>query len=336
MEKEMLEKWEQIYYFALEIARFEPWEQFGEKDILALIPKGKREEHYFSFLGQTFDQYGIAIYQNGYSYFRARERLHGPNPKKEPVFLLQDAIILLWGDREDVSRENYAIMKELGLKCRGRGGWPYFERYRVGYAPQAVTEEELDTLLDDLGNLMMMVRAVAEGKVEVDFENRKVLTRCYSKADDMFYTFAADLGPTPKSGYTSITMEDNPWLQKLRDMRSRGTIALDWSYLPTAVKEGKTKIIPRLLLAVDTRSGYVMKSELLAASDKPYDDLLDILGDIAEEYGKPSTIEICDPEIEAYISDLCQKAGIHLVMRRQLKQVTIVRKGFLKNMFETT
>lgn len=39
MDKELLDKWEQIYSFANEIAGMNPWEIFDEKDILALIPR---------------------------------------------------------------------------------------------------------------------------------------------------------------------------------------------------------------------------------------------------------------------------------------------------------
>lgn len=332
MEKEILEKWKQIYFYASQIAFYDPWSRFAEKDILVMITKDKKEEHFFCFLEESCGRCSIAFYRNGCDCFNAQERLHGANTKKEPVFLLQNAIIFQLGDREDISKENYALLKALDLKCRGKGGWPHFEQYRVGYAPRAVCEEDLDMLLDDLGNLWMMVRAVFEERILTDFTNRKVLTRSYSPADDLYYTYMAPLKLPPKATYNLITMTENEWLALMRSLPSKGTIALDWSYLPTMVREGKEKIVPRLLLAVDTRTGCIIKAETLPPSSQPCDDLFDVLESIFTERGKPAAIEICDKEMECYLSDFCQKVRIRLEIRKQLKQTTVARRELFKSL----
>lgn len=335
MKQDILEKWRRIYSHLSLIVEYRPWDQFEETDIFALIPKGKKEEHFFSFIYDSIGQPGIAIYWSGQDCFNAQERMHGPNSKKEPVFLLQNAIILLLGNREDLSKENYALLKELEIQCRGRCAWPHFEKYQIGYAPKAVEEEDLEKLLDDMGNLWMMVRAVYEGKVYPDFSNNKALTRCYSEKDDLFYTYAAKLQQPKKAVYTTVTMHDNEWMKLLRKKPSKGTISLDWAYLPTKIKEGKNKIIPRLLLAVDTRSGVVIHFDVLSPTNSCVDDLFAFFDDIVERYGKPALIEICDQEVESYMLDLCQKAGIRLVMRKRLPQLAQARSALLNSMLKS-
>lgn len=329
MRQETLKKWEQIYYYASLIVELNPWDRFEEKDIFALLPKGKKEEHFFSFLRKSSGRCGIAFYRNGQAYAHAQERLYGKNTKKEPVFLLQDAVVFLLGDREDVSKKNYAVIKELGLKCRGRGGWPYFEKYRVGYAPQDVPEDELDMLLDDLGNLWVMVHLIAEGKICVDFANREVMTRSYSPGNDTFYTYPSKLQKPLTTKYTVITMQDNEWLKNLRKLPSKGTISLDWSYLPTIVKEGNNKIVPRLLMAVENQSGCILCATMLAPSEAPHEDLVDALMELVEKRGKPAVIEISDKEIESYIADLCRQVKIRLEVKPHLKQLYQARREML-------
>ena len=332
LEKEILKKWEEIYLYASRIVAYNPWSRFGEKDLFAFLTKDKKEEHLFCFLEESCGDCAIAFYRNGSDCFNAQRRLHGVNPKKEPVFLLQNAIIFRLGNREDVSKANYALLKELNIKCRGRGSWPYFEQYRIGYAPQPVCEGDLDRLLDDLGNLWMMLRAVFEEGMPTNFENRQVVTRCYSPMDDMFYTYMAPLKHIPRTTYTTITMTENKWLSLMRGLPSKGTIALDWSYLPTVVYEGRERIVPRLLLAVDARTGCIIKSEMLPPSDAPYDDLFEILESIIAVRGKPAAIEICDQELECYLTDFCKQAKIRLEVRKQLKQTTAARRELLKSM----
>ena len=202
----------------------------------------------------------------------------------------------------------------------------------MGYAPRAVCEEDLDRLLDDLGNLWMMLRVVFEEGIPTNFENRMVLTRCYSPKDDMFYTYMAPLKQKPRATYTTLTMTENEWLSLMRDMPSKGTIALDWSYLPMVIYEGRERIVPRLLLVVDARTGCIIKSEMLPPSDAPYDDLFDVIESVIAVRGKPAAIEICDKELESYLTDFCQKARIRLDIRKQLKQTTAVRRELLKDL----
>lgn len=332
MNQQLIEKWREIFFYTFQIANFNPWERFSDTDIFALVPKGTREEHLFSFLSDSCGKLGIAIYRDTNSYFQARSRLRGPNPKKEPVFLLQNATIFLLGNREDVSKENYALLKALDFKCRGRGNWPYFEDYRIGYAPRPVDEDTLDVLLDDMGNLFMMIRAIYETPQDYPLPDKSAWIRTYSSKDEMYYTFPASL-PIPKQApYTMITMQNNEWLKQLRKAPAKGTISLDWAYLPTILNDGPHRIVPRLMMAIDPASGIILKHALLSPVDNAFDLLFAFISDLVDLRGKPSIIEICDHELEGCLSDLCQKAGVKLTIRKRLPQLSQARNMLIKDL----
>ena len=329
MEKEILEKWRKVYNFAQLIATYDPWDLFAEEHTFALVPKGTRSEHYFSFLAESSGQCGIAIYPNGNAYVAAQCRLRGANPKREPLFDLQDAVILLWGDREDISKENYGLIKSLEFKFRGRGAWLHFQEYRVGYVPRQVQEQDLDRLLDDLGNLWMMVRAICEEDLKTNFDNREAVVRFYSEKDELYYTGSFPVNLPRKISYPEITMQESADLQELRAMRCRGSIALDWSYLPASYREGGENIIPRLLLAVDIKSGAILDTQMLSPTDDRCAALFDMISHISWNYAKPATIEICDAEIESIIADFCKQVGIRMVVKKQIKAISQARKMYL-------
>jgi len=330
MEQNILEKWRKIYYYTKLIVELDPWSRFEEKDVFVLKTKEKQEEHFYSFLEESCGRCAIAIYRNGQAYCKARERLHGRNTKHEPIFMLQDAVIFVLGDREDVSKHNYGIIKELGLKCRGKGAWPFFEKYSIGYAPQAIPEDELDMLQDDLGNLWMMVYMIAEGRVAVDFKNREIMARCYNPGDDTFYSYATRLTRPLTPDYNVITLNDKEWLASLRESHSKGTISMDWSYIPTVIRDEGIDIVPRLLLIIENSSGCILRCTMLPPSELPHEDLLDELLDLFDVYGKPSTIQICDKEIECYIRELCKEIKIHVEYKPQLKQLSKARKELME------
>lgn len=330
MEEEILEKWKKIYSYAQLIATYEPWELFEEENTFALVPKGTRNEHYFSFLAKSSGQCGIASYPSGNAYVSAQNRLHGGNSKREPLFDLQDAVILLWGDREDVSKENYELIKSLEFKFHGRGAWLHFQEYRVGYVPRQVQELDLDRLLDDLGNLWMMVRAICEEELKTNFDNREAVVRFYSEKDELYYTGSFPINLPKKISYPEIVMQESVNLQELRDKRCRGSIALDWSYLSASYREDGENIIPRLLLAVDVKSGVILDTQKLSPADDPCAALFDMISHISWNYAKPATIEICDAEIESIIADFCKKVGIRLVVKKQIKAISQARKMYLR------
>lgn len=277
MEPKILEKWKEIYYYAGLIVDLDPWSRFDEKDVFVLKPKAKDEEHFFSFLLESCGRCTIALYRSGRAYCLARERLHGKNTKNEPVLMLQDAVIFVMGDRENVSKKNYAIIKDIGMKCRGKGAWPFFEKCQVGYAPREIPEEDLDTLLDDLGNLWMMVRMIVDGRVTVDFAKHEAMMRRYNPEDDTFYSYASKLNRPIKAEYDVVTVNNQEWLTNLRQIPAKGSISLDWSYLPTIIKDEGAVIIPRLLLIVENRTGCILRATMLTPSNQPYEELIDEL-----------------------------------------------------------
>ena len=104
---------------------------------------------------------------------------------------------------------------------------------------------------------------------------------------------------------------------------------MDWSYLPASYREYGENIIPRLLLAVDIKSGAILDTQMLSPADDPCAALFDMISHISWNYAKPATIEICDTEIEGIIADFCKQVGIRLVAKKQIKTITQARKMYL-------
>ena len=90
----------------------------------------------------------------------------------------QTCLVFYLGDRVEVPKQQKEIIKELGLRYRGNGNWPYFLSYKKRFIPnhindiQAFYEEMLKT-----------------SSIEVDFDktlNNPVITlsTCTSRGSD--------------------------------------------------------------------------------------------------------------------------------------------------------
>ena len=318
---------------AFRISEYEPWDTFDEQDPFVYLMKDLNTVLSFSFLGATPGQCGIACYVGEQAYAAARQRLFGPNPKKEPVFYLQTAIIGLWGNREDVSPTNYRIIKDLNFPFRGKGAWLHFEAYEPGYLPRPLNSQELDLMISGLGNLFMMVKGLHETNLLDLFTQGEFPLRIYSPEDNLYHIHRLPMNLLPPVDHPRFTVHEDSFIQHLQAVPKRAySLELDWSYLPTIIKEGRTKFFPRMILATDAASGFVHCSNLMGPGDDPEIVLLNSLSSVIEENGKPKKLYVCEPELEARLADFCQKIGLPIVTKKRLQQTDRARKFITNSM----
>ncbi len=326
------EKWLHLYDVTAKIASYSPWDAFGEDDTFAYIWKDRSKCVFFSFINDSIGKRGIACYIDEDNYLRARARLASRNEKQEPVFMLQNAFICLWDDREDLSKRDYELIKELGLKFRGRGAWLHFDKYKIGYTPSYLSEDEIDFLMVALDNLHMMIRAIYEKGLDPEFDKRRTLVRGFDEDTGLYHTERFDIKPSSDAILRPlVTVHESEHLNEVRSMkRADYSVQLDWSYVDAIyVDEDGCETFPLLLLAVEPKSGFVLFSRMFPPSYGQANAAFDALDELCERHGKPSEIVICDEDLHAILSDACSKVGIRLTLQKRLPAVKKARTEFI-------
>lgn len=247
--------------------------------------------------------------------------------------MLQNALICLWDNREELSKESYALIKELGFKPRGKGAWLHFDRYEIGYTPIPLEEKEVELLTIAFENLYMMLCAIYEQGLDPEFDKGKKLERWYEPKTKLFYThpFEIDISKGIIT-HPQVTVRENDWSRKVRSMKSAGyTIELDWSYLDIIYDDDDGRgTFPRMLLAVEPKNGAVLVKALLAPSHNQLKLVLHALEYIVDGHGKPSELLICDKDLEGILADVCKKSNIKLTVKKRLSAVENARKTILE------
>ena len=332
MKEKLKEKWLHLYFLANQIGAFKPWEDFAEKDRFTYIWKDKSKEVYFSFISESAERFGIACYVGTEAYVRARARLTSKNEKHEPVFMLQNAYVCLWNNREDINKKDYELIKELGLKFRGKGAWLQFDRYEIGYVPIPLEEKEVDFLTTAFENLHMMLRAIYEQGLDPEFDKDKNLVRWYEPKDKLYYTHPFEIEITDDIiTHPMVTVQENDWIRQVRSMRNVDySVELDWSYLNMIYPDfDGRETFPRLLLAVEPQNGFIIYNEMLSPSQNHPRILFNMLGRFVERYGKPAEIIICDDDLHGILADACSKVRIKLTKKKKLPAIQKARKDIL-------
>lgn len=326
-------KWLRLYECADRIGNLEPWEIFDEGDKFAYIWKAKNKTLYFSFIAESADRCGIACYDGGENYARARKRLTAAYDKQEPTFALQNACICLWGNREDLNKPTYELIKELGFSFRGKGAWLFFQRFETGYEPTLPNERDLDLMLEGFENLFMMVRAVRNGAVDPQFDKGLTLTRWYEAKDKLYYTHPFQV-PEPAVPKREIRVKKGPLFDNLlKAPMVKAVWDLDWSYLPTLMKDDKGRWeFPLLFLCVDEESGLVLFGDMIESSQDAIGEAIEYLSQTLVELGRPASIAVCDDDLKASVEDLCRKAGVKLSVKKRLPALETARDAFIKTL----
>jgi hypothetical protein len=246
--------------------------------------------------------------------------------------MLQNALICLWDDREDLSRESYALIKELGFKPRGKGAWLHFERFEIGYAPVPLDEKEVDLLTTAFENLHMMLRAVYEQGLDPEFDKGKNLVRWYEPKDKLYYTHPLEVDISKDIiSHPVVTVHENDWMREVRAMKNADySVELDWSYVDVIYDDENGRgTFPRMLLAVEPKNGFILVNEMLSPSHNQPGIVFNVLDHFVERYGKPSEILICDEDLRGILTDVCKKVGIKLTVKKRLSAVNNARNKLL-------
>lgn len=143
--------WAPLYEQAKAVRQLAPWEAMGETELFALKDPDSGRVGFVSVMGRLGEHLSVAVYLGESalaSFWRITQGFGDPEELLDTPHLQAS-----WEDRDMLWAEDRALLKELGLKVRGRSAWPMFRSYRPGYAPWFLEAWEVSLLTHALGQL---------------------------------------------------------------------------------------------------------------------------------------------------------------------------------------
>jgi hypothetical protein len=261
-----LEDWRRLYAAAARIKETAPWEWMTEKDIFGVQNRETDELGFVSVMGMMGEHYAVSLYLGPdglYGFWDFEES----GPFASPEGLLQiPQLQASFEDRDQLREKDRKIIKDLGLKFRGRHAWPMFRSYRPGFAPWFLEAEEArflahaleqtpdvalrfredPSLLETTADRGYLVRVPRQGSGALAWEDRRVTV------------------PPPEPAPILIGMDLQLIEQLKRLPPSRLRLEMDFFMFPTLITgEGPRPYYPYMLMAVEAQSGMVLGSEMM-------------------------------------------------------------------------
>lgn len=317
MKKSILEKWKRLYELASEIKKRKPWEFLASDDLIVLYLKGKSVPVLVSVLGRGGMIYGVVVYptiasQKTLFSLVAHEKgeivAEIVDPLSYPT-ARQEALSVYFGDREEIDKETYQLIKDLGLSFRGRNNWIYFESFKIGCFPVKLDIEEVDLLIECYEVILSKMSDIK--KMSEEEEMNLYPTISYQPSEKNYQL-------TQKPYHLNDSMAEKPYqvqdelLIKRLKKQPKIIAELEMTYFYIPVEGSKNDKLPVLLLVVEKQTQIIVYANVLENDEVVFEMIRQQVVKFIEDQGRPSKIEVRVEKVAAAVENLCEQLDIVL------------------------
>lgn len=327
-------QWQQLYDLMSQIKKLAPWEFMDEDMVFGVQNPDTSEYGFVSVMGTLGEHLSIALYlgiEALYSFWAVH------NEETSPEHILEvPQLQASFEDREMVTPEDRAVMKQLGLKFRGRQAWPFFRSYRPGFLPWYLTQEEARFLIHGLAQTLDVAQRVRENSDLLDpVDDLTYLVRVPTMEGETLVWQDQMMQVHPPESRSIDILMDMQALAFVKGLpQSKSPLEVDFFMTPAPIQEDKAQrpFFAYSLLAVDSKSGMILGTQLMSP-DPGFDDMLgqvpvETLYFLANTSLRPKTIHVQSPRLHGLLAPLCQDLGIALKFK-PLRKLDMVKGGLL-------
>ena len=227
----------------------------------------------------------LNIGEDGYDRY-ARLIAEKAEPEDLEESMMVRSISMLFGDRDDLQKEDREVIRSLGLRFRGKNAWPLFRSQQPGYVPWFLEKEEVLFLTAAIQQALVVADEVRSGKLdllEAEPENL-IFTRFYRDGkwhEEWRKVPTLSQGQEPHAENIDAVKEAELHLLRSRVGGLSECWELDIFALPMPIGQVPERPhFPICFLAVETKLGLVLGTNLtepwLSLSQKQ-DEVIQIL-----------------------------------------------------------
>lgn len=322
--------WRPLFELVIQYKRLKPWQWMSDIDMFAVVDPDSEETGYCCVLGEGGEMYGLAVYI-GDEGFRSLIEITESEGQVEPHE--QRSVLLSFNDRGDLAKEDYRLIKDLGLSFRGRNAWPVFRSFVPGYVPWRLEKWEVRFLTNVLEQVIHVCQRVKDDPQLIAPRDDRLFARIAERTDKGLVWrdgSVPDSVPSENRDFGCYASEIE--LARLRRSypMQEGIIESDVSYFPEPVQdeEADRPYFPYLYLCLDAVTGMVVDHQLLH-HERAAEHIQQRFVQMIQKMGYiPASIHI-DNEVTYYIlSPLAKELGMTL-MRAELHGIHQVKQGML-------
>jgi hypothetical protein len=319
------EEWAALYQASADFKKVAAWEWMYDSDLFGVQNPADGEIGFCCVMGNLGEHYALGVYLGSeglasYLYIQSG----AVEPPDMSVLFIQKCLMASYEDRELLEQPDRALIKELGLKFRGRNAWPLFRSYRPGYHPWFLSSAEARYLTIALEQAIdVALRFKDDPQLLIPPQEGQYLVRVPEQRADGLYWSDQWLAPAPiKPAEVPQPRADQLRIQRIKQTITtrKGAWETDYFRAPTPIQEhkGERPYYPYMSLWVDHTSGMILHTDVIPTADyqatfqQQFLDLIEQTGFI------PKELYVKLPEAQALLESITKPLGIKLKTARAL------------------
>ena len=319
MKKPLKGDWEKLYQTTLKFYQMAPWTWMEDEDLFAVENPVGGELGYCSILGHGQETFGMDIFLGDPGYARYLEIISSESAAEDSEeTLMTPTLLLLFGKRTELQKEELEVIHSLGLQFRGKNAWPLFRSLRPGYAPYFLEKEEAVYLTAALEQALVVADKVRREGLDLfeEVDEDLVFTRYYRNGEwKEEWRRPKYLPPdiSPKSEPASATNEAELLLLRNSAGKLDGSWEMDIFTLPFATGPASQRpYFPLCFLAVDRKQGLIINTSCTESWLSPSQKQDTVLQILKKARPLPQEIWVKSAKIKAVIEPITHSLGINL------------------------
>ncbi|HOJ52596.1 MAG TPA: hypothetical protein PLT64_08915 [Syntrophales bacterium] len=323
-----MEEWRSLYTLADQLRKISPWSFMGEEIVFGVKHPETGEVGYCGILGGLGEVFAFVVYEGeaGLSgIIRLLEEENGVSP--DMIFETQHVLMASFENREDLDKKDLNIIRQLGLKFRGKKCWPMFRHYKPGFVPWFIDSAQakflalcLEQAIDVLPRYQKDPSLLSEATADHHF----VRIRRKVSGKETWTDNTLPAPPTRMERPPDVPVDDVSIARLQRQGKTMsGTWEIGYLYAPMPIQEtaGERPFFPRLMLVCETETGIILTFHMERDDTTPTrfrDHLLEFF--TVYNY-LPSRMYANHPITATIIRPICRKLGIDFEYCRSLPTV---------------
>lgn len=306
-----LDTWQELYAITKQWVELKPWENIFSDDFIRI--DFDDEPIYCTIMGKAGNCIGLSIYQ-GESGLEDLDSISSePFDDTTMQYLMYDQTCTTFymGNREDIPKQQKKIIKDLGLKYRGRGNWPYFISYKKRFSPYHIDDNQAELLIKVFKKLIETITIYNNKEIDVDFEDNEMI---WVRKQDNNWQYEAMCIPEVNK-FTPVELTNQQLLTDLKAApKNNNNIIMDLVYMNTKIKDDRydRPVNTLLFMVLDETSQMITYFDILEPEDDEISKTIDFMINYILQAGCPEKIFIRNPAVWSACLDICERCKIEL------------------------
>jgi hypothetical protein len=331
---------EGLFQKAKEFNQLQPWNWLGGTDVFGIKLYDMDEIVFCSVMGMGEELYGMAIYKGIIgieSYFKMLDKDYDLD---EEAIHIQRAITIDFVDRDEVTIQDYELIKDSGVKFRGKKQWPILREYEPGYIPWFIENENLILVAKILNKAkdyvlylkdnMDKATLMQEGKCHVrefyDENNFKEKIIDYVKLNEE-YNSVIDIP----------IIYDDLSLRRVKKQCKKNNVVWEidafYDLLPIEEEE-QVPYFPAILMVVDMDEEDILGNHITHPFNMPEEFQQYLLGFISKTNQLPRKVVISNFNLLMWVEDMFKNLGVQVEFVEKLSLIPEIKREMLVERFE--